>query len=72
MVNAVNNASVCGLKLPEAVRFATLNPATLLGVGAKKGSIEIGKDADIVIFDKNFDIKTTIVHGKILYRKRGF
>jgi N-acetylglucosamine-6-phosphate deacetylase len=72
MIKAVKNAVVCGLKLPEAVRFATLNPATLLGVQASKGSIAIGKDADLAIFDEKFNIKMTIVRGKIAYQKKGF
>lgn len=73
MMGAVKNAvTVCGLKLPEAVRFATLNPATLLGVQARKGSIVAGKDADLAIFDEKFNIKMTIVRGKIAYRRRGF
>lgn len=72
MIEAIKNAVACGLKLPEAVRFATLNPATFLGVQTRKGSIAAGKDADLVIFDEKFNIKMTIVRGKISYRKRGF
>ena len=72
MIEAVKNAVACGLKLPEAVRFATLNPATLLGVQARKGSIAIGKDADLAIFDEKFNIKMTIVRGKIAYQRKGF
>jgi len=73
MIEAVKNAvAACGLRLPDAVRLASLNPATALGIGAKKGSIATGKDADIAIFDKDFNVKMTIVRGKIAYRKRGF
>lgn len=73
MIGAVKNAvRACGVALTDAVAFATINPAKLLGVDARKGSITKGKDADIVIFDKDFDVKMTIVRGKIAYRKRGF
>ncbi len=73
MIGAVKNAvRACGVALTDAVAFATINPAKLLGVDARKGSIAKGKDADIVIFDKDFDVKMTIVRGKIAYRKRGF
>ncbi len=73
MIKAVENAvKRCGICLTEAVRFAALNPANLLGVGRKKGSIAPGKDADLVIFDKDFDVKMTIINGKIAYRKKGF
>ncbi|MCX5678921.1 MAG: N-acetylglucosamine-6-phosphate deacetylase [Candidatus Omnitrophica bacterium] len=73
MIEAVKNAvRSCGVQLKDAVAFATINPARLLGIDAFKGSIARGKDADIVIFDKNFDVKMTIARGKIAYRKRGF
>jgi len=73
MIGAVKNAvRACGVALADAVAFATINPARLLGVDARKGSIAKEKDADIVIFDKDFDVKMTIVRGKIAYRKRGF
>ena len=73
MIGAVKNAvERCGLSIPHAVRLATLNPARFLGIAGTKGSIAAGKDADIVIFDKNFDIKMTIVRGKIIYQKKGF
>ena len=70
MVGAVKNAvKRLGLSLPDAVRLASLNPARLLSVEDKKGSIEVGKDADLVIFDKNFNVKVTIINGKIVYKK---
>lgn len=73
MIKAVRNAvNVCGISLVDAVRLASLNPARLLGVETGKGSIEPGKDADVVIFDKDFDVKMTLVCGDIVYRKKGF
>lgn len=73
MIGAVKNAvRCCGSGLSDAVRYATANPARLLGIDKDKGMIAKAKDADIVIFDKDFDVKMTIARGKILYRKRGF
>ena len=40
-----------GLSEDDAFKSVTINPAKLLGVENKVGSIEIGKDADIAIFD---------------------
>jgi N-acetylglucosamine-6-phosphate deacetylase len=34
-----------------------------------KGSLEPGKDADIVVFDKDITIDTTIVNGKVVYQR---
>lgn len=58
-----------GVKLEDAVYIASYSPAKLLGVENKKGSLEVGKDADIIIFDKDLNIKMTIVEGKIVYKK---
>lgn len=49
-----------GVPLCDAVRMATLNPARAIGISRKKGSIEIGKDADLVIFDNDIKIKKVI------------
>jgi len=43
-----------GARVHEAVRMASLNPATMLGLAARKGSLEPGKDADVVVFPRNF------------------
>jgi N-acetylglucosamine-6-phosphate deacetylase len=72
MIKAVQNAVRCGLALTDAVALATSNPARVFGVYAGKGSLGMGKDADLVVFDKNFDVKTTVVHGRIVFRKKGF
>ena len=50
----------------QAVNAASLNPARRLGLSAK-GSLEPGKDADIVICDQDFRVHKTIVGGKTVY-----
>lgn len=63
---AVRNVmKFAGVNLHEAVRMATVNPARLLGIQGRKGSLEVGKDADVVIFDEGFRITSTIIKGKI-------
>jgi imidazolonepropionase-like amidohydrolase len=42
-----------GLTREEALALVTINPAKQLGVDTRVGSIEVGKDADIVIYDKD-------------------
>jgi N-acetylglucosamine-6-phosphate deacetylase len=56
----------------NAIRMATQNPARLLGLENKKGSITVGKDADLVLLDDNLSIYNTIVAGKIVFRKQGY
>ena len=55
------------IPLNECVNCASLNPATTLGIQDKKGSIKEGKDADFVILDNDFNVKKTIIGGKVKY-----
>jgi len=57
-----------GLSLGDAVRMASLTPATIMGVDDRKGSIEPGKDADIVIMDEDVGILSTFARGREVYR----
>ena len=71
LMNIVNNYILfTGCNLKDAIDTVTLNPARLLGIDAEKGSIETGKDADIVIADRSFNIRYTIVAGKIVYQSQ--
>jgi imidazolonepropionase-like amidohydrolase len=63
-----------GLDEMDALKSITLWPAELLGISHRVGSIEEGKDADIIILEGNpFDYRTyvdyTILNGKVLYDK---
>ncbi|MBO5936267.1 MAG: N-acetylglucosamine-6-phosphate deacetylase [Clostridia bacterium] len=55
------------IPLYECVNCASLNPATTLGLEKTKGSLEVGKDADIIITDSEFNVEKTIIGGKIKY-----
>ena len=58
-----------GCPLATAVRMVTQNPAELLGLENEKGSIAVGKDADLILLDNNLSVNTTIVAGKIVFQK---
>jgi len=55
-----NMVHMVGVSLTDAVRMATLNPARVLGLDKRRGSIEVGKDADLVIFDEELNILKVI------------
>ena len=57
------------ISFAEAVRAASLNPARLLNIAGRKGSLEKSKDADIVIFDEDLNVHYTIIGGEIVYSK---
>ncbi|MBM3402923.1 MAG: N-acetylglucosamine-6-phosphate deacetylase [Bacteroidetes bacterium] len=61
--------SIADVPLSEAVKMAAQTPANILGLGPSKGSITKGKDADIVIFDQDIQVNTTIVGGRVIYNK---
>jgi len=65
-----NMVKLVGLSIQDAVKMATINPAKVIGVDDKKGSLVKGKDADVVIFDENINVVMTIVGGKIVYRRQ--
>ena len=55
--------------LPRAIHMASLNPATAIGIDEFKGSLDIGKDADIALFDDNLECYLTICQGKEVFRQ---
>jgi imidazolonepropionase-like amidohydrolase len=64
-----------GLSNRNAVRAITIEPARILGVDHRVGSIDIGKDADFVITDGDIlhymtHARWTIVNGKVMYDKQ--
>lgn len=65
--NAVKNMyEHSTLEIFEAVKMASLNPAKVIGIDKHKGSLAIGKDSDIIIFNKDFQVLKTIVSGETL------
>ena len=61
-----------GLSEEEALSLITINPAYQLGVADQVGSIEVGKDADLAIFNGHpfapaSRVEKTIVDGRVLF-----
>jgi len=50
------------------VRYAAENPAKMLGIFDKKGSIAANKDADVVVLDDKFNVVLTMVGGRVVYK----
>lgn len=64
-----NMIQLAAVPLCEAVRMMTTTPAAIMGVGDRKGALLPGKDADIVIFDEQINVRYTLVGGTIVYEK---
>ena len=64
-----------GMDEYEALKAITINPATALGISDRVGSLKVGKDADIVIFDRfplDFMAKaeTVYIDGKNIVKEQ--
>lgn len=66
LFECVKRAIKFGIPFEDAVYCATYSPAKRIGVEQKKGSIDIGKDADLLIVDDNLTLRHVIKNGKLL------
>ena len=53
--------------MQDAIKMATVNPAKVIGVDDRKGSLTRGKDADIVVLDEGLSVIMTLVEGRVVY-----
>lgn len=71
MDKAVRNLmKAADLSLPLALQMATCNPARVVGVNDRKGTLSPGKDADILLLDDDHSVALTMVKGRVVYRAR--
>ena len=69
MERAVRNVyEHTGLPLNQVVNMGSLNPARVLGIEKRKGTLNVGSDADIVLLDEDFRVQRTIIAGRTVYR----
>ena len=66
---AKNITEITDASLGDIIRMTSENPAKLLRIYDRKGSIEDGKDADLVVIDENFNVVMTLCMGEIVYNK---
>ncbi len=65
--DCVKKAVAFGIPFEDAVRMATRTPAELMGV--KKGRLEPGWDADLLIIDDDMEIHTVIINGNVFWQR---
>lgn len=58
-----NTMNFAGLSLQHAIRMASLNPARVLGLQNRKGTLSVGADADIAVFTPAGEVTQTIIGG---------
>lgn len=64
-----NMVLLSGVDIMHALQMATINPAVLLRMQDCIGSLEPGKLADVVVMDKEYNVRLTIVEGNVVYKK---
>ncbi len=70
MDDAVKNMlKLDGVTLRDIIKMSAENPAKQINIFDRKGSITVGKDADILLVDENLTIKYTICRGVIAYEE---
>lgn len=66
-----NMVKEVGVPFTEAIDYATKNPAEQLCIAEEAGSIAEGKRADFTVLDEDFNVRMTVVGGKVVYRDGG-
>ncbi|MDT8860372.1 N-acetylglucosamine-6-phosphate deacetylase [Alkalihalobacillus sp. MEB130] len=61
-----------GATIEDLIRMASTNPAKQLGVEDRKGSIAVGKDADLLLVDQELSIQYTFCQGRLAYKAMDF
>lgn len=69
MDEAVRMMRGMDVNLADLMRMSSSNAASRLGVFDRKGSIEVGKDADFVLMDNDFQVQSTICRGKVSFSR---
>ncbi|MEQ7799219.1 N-acetylglucosamine-6-phosphate deacetylase [Pedobacter sp. ASV1-7] len=64
-----NMINMAGVSLEEAVRMISKTPARIMGIDDRKGTLTLGKDADVLVFDQDINIQHTIVGGNVIYSR---
>jgi N-acetylglucosamine-6-phosphate deacetylase len=63
-----NFMAATGEPLEEAWPMSSLNAARSLHISDRKGSLEVGKDADLVLVDDRINVHLTVADGRVVYR----
>jgi len=65
-----NMVTIAGVPLIDAIKMMTATPASIMGVSDRKGTIAVGKDADLVLFDEQINVHQTIIGGRIVFGEK--
>lgn len=64
LFDCMRSVIAMGVSAEDAIRCATINPARSVGIDEKVGSLEVGKCADLLICDPQWNLQRVIASGK--------
>ena len=70
LLDGVRNLLQAGIPIGDVVKMASYNPAKTLKMEQETGSIAVGKYADLVVLNSNFDVEYTFVNGTCVYKEK--
>lgn len=66
LMSCLKTAVSFGIPLADAVTAAAVNPAKVLGLYRRLGSLDIGKEANVAVLDERLDLKAVLFHGEVV------
>ena len=66
LMACMKSAVTFGIPLADAVTAAAVNPAQVLGIDHRVGSLDIGKDANVAVLDSDLNLKAVLFHGSVV------
>lgn len=70
LLDDVKNLIRSGIPMGDVSKMASMNPARSLKIDHRTGSIAVGKAADLVVLNQNYDLEATYVDGECVYRRK--
>ena len=61
---------IADVPVVEAVKMMTSTPARIICIDKDRGSLSVGKRADIVIFDDDINVKMTMIKGRVITKDK--
>ena len=67
LMNCMKTAVSFGIPLEDAVMAAAVNSAKSIGIYDRVGSLDVGKDANVVVLDKDLNLKAVLFRGELVH-----
>ena len=55
-----------GIPLADAVTAAAVNPARVLGIDDRLGSLDVGKEANVAVLNRDLTLRAVLFHGEVV------